>query len=72
MVSSNFHKDMTLLNIVIHEHFYPVLTSKNWSQKLVDTNNDLLASHYNLVTGYPFNSGFKDLDLESNALFIHK
>lgn len=72
MVSSNFHKDMTLLNIVVHEHFYPILTSKNWGQKLIDTNNDLLASHYNLVTGYPFNSGFKDLDLESNALFIHK
>jgi hypothetical protein len=72
MVSSNFHKDMTLLNIVIHEHFYPILTSKNWDQKLVDTNNDKLASHNDLVTGYPFNSGFKDLDLDSKAIFIHK
>lgn len=72
MVSSNFHKDMTLLNIVIHEHFYPKLSSMNWDQKLVDKNNDILASHYNLVTGYPFNSGFKDLDVESNALFRHK
>lgn len=69
---SNYHKDMTLLNIVIHEHFFPQLSSGNYNQKLVDTRNDLFASHKNLVTGFPFNSGFKDLDLTSTALFIHK
>ena len=70
--SSNYHKDMTLLNIVIHEHFYPLLSKENWEQQLVDTRNDELASHSNLITGYPFNSAFKDLDLNSKAYFIHK
>lgn len=70
--SSNFHKDMTLLNIVIHENFYPKLSKVNWDKKLVDTSNDDLSSHSNLITGYPFNSGFKDHDLHSKAYFIHK
>ncbi len=70
--ASDFHKDMTLLNLVIHNHFYPQLSSKNWNQKLVDTKNDTLASHPNLITGYPFNSGFKDHDFDSTAYFIHK
>ena len=69
---SNYHKDMTLLNLVIHEHFYPKLSAANWHQQLVNTNNDKEAAHTNLVTGYPFNSGFKDFDLNSNAIFIHK
>lgn len=69
---SNDHKDMTLINIVIHEHFFPLLSSNNWSQNLVNVKNDTLASHSHLITGYPFNSGFKDLNLSSNALFIHK
>jgi len=70
--TSSHHKDMTLLNIVIHEHFYPLLSKENWDQQLVDTRNDVLASHSNLITGYPLNSGFKDLDLNSKAYFIHK
>jgi hypothetical protein len=70
--SSDHHKDMTLLNIVIHEHFHPFLSNKNWEQQLVDTRNDILASHSNLMTGYPFNSGFKDHDFDSTAYFIHK
>lgn len=70
--TSNYHKDMTLLNMVIHEHFYPCLSIVNWDQQLVDTNHDSLASHQKLITGFPFNSGFKDLDLKSKALFIHK
>lgn len=69
---SNYHKDMTLLNIVIHEHFYPLLSNKNWDQKLVETLMDSVSSHENLITGFPVNSGFKDFDLESKALFIHK
>ena len=69
---TNYHKDMTLLNIVIHEHFYPQLSSGNYNQKLVDSSNDPFASHQELITGFPFNSGFKDLDLQSKALFIHK
>jgi hypothetical protein len=70
--TGNHHKDMTLLNIVIHEHFFPHLSSKNWNQKLVDAKNDTLASHSNLITGYPLNSGFKDFDFNSTAYFIHK
>ena len=70
--TSNYHKDMTLLNIVIHEHFFPLLSGKNWGQKLVDVSNDSVASHKQLITGFPFNSGFKDFDFNSNAYFIHK
>ncbi len=70
--NSSYHKDMTLLNIVIHENFYPKLSKSNWTQKLVDTNTDIVSTHQNLMTGFPLNSGFKDYDLNSNALFIHK
>lgn len=70
--TSNHHKDMTLLNIVIHEHFYPLLSIKNWDQKLVDARKDSFASHEQLITGFPFNSGFKDFDFNSSAYFIHK
>ncbi len=69
--SSN-HKDMTILNIVIHENFFPKLSLKNWHYKTVDKDTDIDANHSHLVTGYPFNSGFKDFDLNSNAIFIHK
>jgi hypothetical protein len=70
--SSNHHKDMTLINIVIHEHFYPRLSNKNWDQKLVVNAMDSVSSHENLITGFPFNSGFKDFDFNSSAYFIHK
>jgi hypothetical protein len=70
--TSDFHKDMTLLNLFIHNHLYPKLSSKNWEQKLVDTTTDYNSSHEELVTGYPFNSGFKEFDNQSNAYFIHK
>lgn len=70
--TSTHHKDMTLLNIIIHKNFYPKLSSKNWNQKFVDKSKDSNALHQNLITGFPFNSGFKDLDLNSTALFIHK
>ena len=72
LASSNHHKDMTLLNIVIHEHFFPFLSRNNWEQRLVDPKIDAFASHTHLITGYPFNSGFKDFDFDSNAYFIHK
>jgi hypothetical protein len=70
--SSNHHKDMTLINIVIHEHFYPRLSNKDWDQKLVVSAMDSVSSHENLITGFPFNSGFKDFDFNSSACFIHK
>lgn len=70
--TSNFHKDMTLFNLVIHEHFHPKLSSTNWEQNLVDLKNDREATCQGVVTGYPFNSGFKDFDFSSKAIFIHK
>ena len=72
LTSSNFHKDMTLLNIVIHNHFYPKLSFINWSQNHVDPIKDEFSSHDILISGYPFNSGFKDFDYQSKAYFIHK
>jgi hypothetical protein len=72
LTTSNCHKDMTLLNIVIHNHFYPKLSFINWSQNHVDPIKDEFSSHDILISGYPFNSGFKDFDYQSKAYFIHK
>lgn len=70
--TSNFHKDMTLLNLVIHEHFYPQLSKIRFEEKLVDASDDSTSSHDQLITGFPFNSAFKGFEYESNAYFIHK
>jgi hypothetical protein len=70
--TSNFHKDMTLLNLVIHTHFFPILSSRNWDQTTVEPLNDDLSSHKYLISGYPLNSAFKTYDNNSKAYFIHK
>jgi hypothetical protein len=70
--SSNKHKDMTILNLVIHKHFLPKLNTRNLDRKLVDTLDDSESSNRNIVTGFPFNSGFKDFDFDSKAVFVHK
>jgi hypothetical protein len=70
--SSSKHKDMTILNLIIHLHFSPKLNARNLARKLVNSQDDRDSCSRNLVTGYPFNSGFKDFDFDSKAVFIHK
>jgi hypothetical protein len=70
--NSNKHKDMSILNLSIHFHFAPKLSKHNYSQKLVDTNDDQYSCSELVFTGFPFNSGFKDFDFNSKAVFIHK
>ncbi len=72
MAHSQYHKDMSLLNLVIHEHFYPKLSLYQYERRIVDTKDDQRACSEIIYTGYPFNSGFKEYDIESSAYFIHK
>lgn len=66
------HKDMTLVNLIIHQYF-PVYLNYNANEKsLLDIKNDKDSINEYLFTGYPLNSAFKKLELQSNAIFIHK
>jgi hypothetical protein len=69
---SNKHKDMTILNLSIYFYFGPKLSKRNFNRKLVETTDDFAACSAHIFTGYPFNSGFKDFDFNSKAVFIHK
>lgn len=70
--NSSKHKDMTILNLVIHLYFLPKLNVRNLDRKLVNSSDDFDSSSRNIVTGFPFNSGFKDFDFDSKAVFVHK
>lgn len=69
---TNYHKDMTLVNLVIHDYFSPTLTYSANEAKLTDPENDLVACAPHLFSGFPLNSGFKKFEFESKAIFIHK
>lgn len=66
------HKDMTLINLVIHQHFPINLHYSAAHKPLVNPKNDPHASHNHLVSGYPLNSLFKGYEYDSDAYFIHK
>ncbi|MCB0512768.1 MAG: hypothetical protein KDC72_09475 [Bacteroidetes bacterium] len=66
------HKDMTLLNLVLHYYFSPNIDAQIYSRKIVDPANDKASSSKHIVSGFPLNSGFKNLELNSKAYFIHK
>lgn len=70
--TTSSHKDMTLLNLVIHYYFGPNIDSQLYSQRLVDPLNDQGTSSEHIVSGFPLNSGFKKFELNSRAYFIHK
>lgn len=66
------HKDMTLLNLVIHNHF-PVKLAYYWcDSKFVDPENDPDGCNRYLRSGHPLNSAFKKEQMNSDAIFIHK
>ena len=66
------HKDMTLINAIIHEHFPVHLDYHAGHKPLVNPTDDPFASGENLVSGYPLNSLFKGYEYDSDAYFIHK
>lgn len=69
---SNLHKDMTILNLCIYDHFFPWIDADIYSPRLVQPDRDQQASHAYLVSGYPLNSAFKGYEMNSEAYFIHK
>lgn len=69
---SSLHKDMTILNLCIHDHFFPWIDADIYAPRLVQPDSDRLASHAYLVSGYPLNSAFKGYEMNSHAYFIHK
>ena len=66
------HKDMSLLNIAIHEIFMPKLNSRFYQEKLTNTDDDFAHLLTGLVTGAPFNSPFKSFEKNSKSTFSHK
>ena len=70
--TSDFHKDMSLLNIAIYEVLKPKLNSKFYQKNLTNPNNDFGARDEVLISGYPFNSPFKGFEENSEATFTHK
>lgn len=69
---SDVHKDMTILNLCIHDHFFPWIDADIYTPRLTVPARDQRASHSYLVTGYPLNSAFKGYEMNSDAYFIHK
>ncbi|MCW3127528.1 MAG: hypothetical protein JWO03_3186 [Bacteroidetes bacterium] len=72
LTKTSSHKDMTLLNLCIHEHFFPRIGQDLFNPRLTTKEDDIRAAHEYLVTGYPFNSDFQKQQLNSDAYFIHK
>jgi hypothetical protein len=66
------HKDMTIINLVIHRYFYPTLECNTNTSRLTDSSNDDSAISKNVFSGFPLNSAFKKFERESQAIFIHK
>jgi hypothetical protein len=71
-IKSVYHKDMTIVNLIVHEYFFPKLSLKNWNQKLTDPQKDNEAKHDYLITGFPFNSEFQAFQLNKKVCFVHK
>lgn len=72
LTCTSVHKDMTLLNLFIFLYYRPKIDTDLTRPRLANREDDLRASNQNLITGYPFNSDFQKLQLNSDAYFIHK
>ncbi len=71
-IKTDYHKDMTIVNLIVHLFFYPKLSLRKWDRKLTDVKDDSVSTSKFIVTGFPFNSGFKSYEFNSKACFIHK
>jgi len=69
---TDFYKDMYILNIVIHNHFFPILKIRPYEKCITQIENDNHIKHKFLVSGFPLNSEFNKFEYNSTALFIHK
>lgn len=69
---SDKHKDMSLLNIAIHEIFKPKLDLKYYQEKLTNPDDDFAYCLKGIVTGALFNSPFKLFEENSKSTFSHK
>jgi hypothetical protein len=66
------HKDMTLVNLIIHKYFPVKLYYDASEQPTHNGKDDINVSNENLISGFPLNSLFKNFDTNSKAIFIHK
>ncbi len=69
---SDKHKDMTLLNLCIYDHFSPPIDTRLDRPRIATPEDDRHSAHDYLITGYPLNSRFTEQQLDSDAYFIHK
>ena len=69
---SDKHKDMTLLNLCIYDHFSPPIDTRLDRPRITTPEDDSRSGHDYLITGYPLNSRFSAYELNSDAYFIHK
>lgn len=69
---SDQHKDMTLLNLCIYDHFSPPIDPDLARPRIATPEDDRHSGHSYLITGYPLNSRFAAYELNSDACFIHK
>lgn len=72
MTQTERHKDMALLNLVVHTYFFPRLEYKKTEPRFTDPANDQKSTHRYLVSGFPLNSAFRKYEYDSAAYFIHK
>lgn len=72
LTNSEPYKEMTVFNLVIHNYFFPKLYYNPNEPTLTNTKKEQSRKNKHLYSGFPLNSGFKDFDMESKAVFIHK
>lgn len=72
LTNSEPYKEMTVFNLVIHKYFFPKLHYSPNEPILTNTKKEQHRKNKHLYSGFPLNSGFKDFDMESKAVFIHK
>lgn len=72
LTTTDCHKDMNILNLVIHDHFFPNLKIQASESIYTNILNDSHSTHSFLVSGYPLNSAFGKMQTDSGAVFIHK
>lgn len=70
--NTSFHKDMTLINLVIFKYFPTRLYFALNEKKYTVPSNDKHSNNRWVNTGFPLNSEYKKHEYDSSAFFIHK
>jgi hypothetical protein len=66
------YHEMTIFNLIVNRSFPTKLCFSLDESTFVNSKYDEAAIGKHVFSGYPLNSGFKDFDFNSKALFIHK